>query len=1273
MYLGDTEKKKVNSALLESYEKVLYEIEKEEETIISSFDRDIEKILGKTLLNYLIENNYIKVKYIDGKVVGDRVLENFHFSDIPSDHTFIKPDGSEISIGEYYKERVSKYLSAKTLEYKQELGSEIDEKKFNKNMPKILALASIGLTTFHRRRDMHLRDVQKLAGIGMCYGEIAELGTGEGKTVAAVLPAFMHALRGKGVHVVTANSYLSRRDFEELKPVYEGLGLSVGYVRSQSEENHDGLELKESKRRAYNCDITFSAKDEIAFDYLRDSTASVIEDVVTRSGKPGFAIIDEVDDALVDSASSPYIIAGTPPFFREGMTLKDIANAMALPLPKVTEQLELRGMDTDITREYSYEEVTRVAELFSKEIYIDTHDKLINAQTFYNIARFVKVNIDPEDMKVFDKYKDLFVMENGILRVHDKRLFRLLASSTTSDDSAYYFGKYKFTPDEIESIRKYTKIIVCPTTRQFYVTGDTLEEHMNLQFLSSRKMITYTDKYADKIKEELTIDEDYTISKKGLLRLTMKGFLKICNDSKYSEMFPEISDSYSELITNRNTMGSYYAHILFQCIMANELQKEGEDYIVRDGKIVLLRNAREKEGSNYSNGLHQAIEIKEITKGVVLTNENPSLASITQKDFYSRYELFCGMTGTSAHKIFQERYGKGTLEVPRAAFYDYFSKKLIKQKRNSKVEPRGVEKKKAVFAYNKESKFELIYKSILESKKSDPEAPVLIVVSDPKEIEELDAFLREKGIVSNVIETTRLGADKRKMEAIKIAKAGMAGMVTIATEMAGRGTDIKIGGDREMIIDQATDYMMKKCHLSEINRSNARIVCEEKLIKDGTIPTREKEEDDRRKLSSIGLKVISSGFFDSQRIDRQLEGRTGRNGSSGVTERYSCVEDLLHLGIDRVNGEPIIQLFNRSGKNIDGSVALSQKDYDKLMHIIEVSQNENDEYINESLKFAQALTEYTTKVMEKLRDKRRHLLELTASSETLLANEEFITGEVYTMLEDTIDSILVSFITNKDFDMLDDKVSKDKLEIDYEGLRLKCKEILGIDIDIKSIRDSKVSVLEVREALLNLAKKSHEKGLEDDREGQLRQDVNALLVASNNSLSRIHEREEDVRRQKVFDRMTLGETADLIAIKAISEMLEGLDYESSKAGVRILMGTVLTSEEKKELDKHEKELFDYRVDGEETIEPVSKQDDYKSIRILRKIHDFIMEDNDYDIERANKAARKKLKKNPDAEISYLYHNIEIRPMMFVHSTEGTFVLKKTLPTREDLLDSKKTI
>jgi preprotein translocase subunit SecA len=449
MYLGDSEKKKVNSALLESYEKVLYEIEKEEETIISSFDRDIEKILGKTLLNYLIENNYIKVKNIDGKVVGDRVLENFHYSDIPTDQTFIKQDGTEISIGEYYKERVSKYLSIKTKEYKEELGSELDEKKFDKNMPKILALASIGLTTFHRRRDMHLRDVQKLAGIGMCYGEIAELGTGEGKTVAAVLPAFMHALRGKGVHVVTANSYLSRRDYEELKPVYEGLGLTVGYVRSQAEDSHDGLELKASKRNAYNCDITYSAKDEIAFDYLRDSIASLIEDVVTREGKPGFAIIDEVDDALVDSASSPYIIAGTPPYYKNSMTLKDIANVMALPLNKVTEQLELRGMDTSTTKEYSYEEAVTVAELFSKEIYLDNHDKLITTQTFYNIVRFSKVNIDPEDMKVFDKYHDLFTMENGVLRVHDKRLFRLLASNTTSDDSAYYFGKYKFTPDEV--------------------------------------------------------------------------------------------------------------------------------------------------------------------------------------------------------------------------------------------------------------------------------------------------------------------------------------------------------------------------------------------------------------------------------------------------------------------------------------------------------------------------------------------------------------------------------------------------------------------------------------------------------------------------------------------------------------------------------------------------------------------------------------------------------------------------------------------------------
>ena len=1274
MYLNDSEKKKVNSGTIGVYEKVLLREEEEEEKLVSSFDRDIETILGKDFVAYLAKHNYIKVREENGKLIGVNVLRDFHYTDIPSD-VVVNVGGKKVSVREIYKRRASKFFRARTEELKKELNGDLDDKKMERNLPKCFALASLGLTTFHKRKGMVLRDVQKIAGMGMCYGDIAELGTGEGKTIAAVLPAYTHALRGKGVHVVTANNYLSRRDFEELRPVYEGLGLTCGYVRSQEEKIDDDTdELKVSKRKAYRADITYGAKDEIAFDYLRDSTAYTLSDVVTRDGQPGFAIVDEVDDALVDSATSPYVIAGTPTYYIDDMNLEQLATVLSIPLPKVVEQLKLRGMDTDLKRSYSYEEASRVAELFSKELYRDHHRELGISQLFYEMIRNAKIEIDPEDKKVFDKYNQILEMENGILRVKDIRLFDLLARSMTSDDSAYYYGKYKFTIEEIETLRKYTKVIVCPTNKRFYITNETLEEHINLQFLNSPRVKRYVEKYQHKLMFVLNPPEDYSMSKDNKIRLTMKGFKRLCEDESLRRTFPQFQSIYADLINNRNNQGSFYSHLLNQTIIANELQVKGEDYIVRDGKVILLRNAREREGSNYSNGLHQAIEAKEALRGgAIQTNENPSLASITQKDFYSRYELFSGMTGTSAHKIFSERYGKQTLEVPRDSFYAYYSSKLKKQRRNTTREPRGVEKKKPVFARNRNDKFELIYKSIMDSRKTDPPQPVLIVVSDPKEIELLDAFLRNKGIRSNVIETTRLTGDKRKSEAMMVAMAGLSGTVTIATEMAGRGTDIKIGGDREMLIDIAADRMMKEKNLPETLRDSVRLVCEEQLVKLGRIPTKEEEERDREKLADVGLKVISSGFFNSKRIDKQLEGRTGRNGYSGTTERYSSIEDLTHLGIERVEEEPLHNLFERATRNPDGSIVFRSKDYTRLLRGIEIVQNAYDDEVSENLKFSEDITRYTTEVMDRLRSKRRHLLELTQDKDKLLENSKYIIEETEKMIKDTVDNLIISYITKKDVREYDSRDGKEKLDINYEGLALAIKETLGIELNVESIRRSDISVYELREALLNLAISIHRDGLSKDEEKQLEQDVNALLTSSNNSLSRIHEREDAVRRQKALDMITKSESADSIAILSISEMLHSLEFESARAGTRLLMGVVLSKEEKDKLDKEKKKTFDYRLVDDETYEPLSIEDDYESITEMRK--DRASKERGYVSERehADKKAEKALRKDKDANVSHLYTNLDLRPVAFVLAADGTFVLKKGMPQRQNLSDSKKTI
>ena len=1277
MYLTEKEKSKVNSSTITSYERVLKNIEKEEEIIVSSFDRDIESILGKDVINFLVKNNIINIKQDGGKLVGDKFLRNFHFTDIPVDATYLAKDGKRYSYRDLVRYRLKKYFSSETDKIRPNMNGDFSEKLIKDNIVRCYALSSLALTQFHRKRGMVLREVQKIAGIAMAYGDVAELATGEGKTIAAVLPAYLHALRGKGVHVVTANSYLSSRDFEELRPVYEGLGLSCGYVPT-SEEEKDRARLKKRKKYAYHADITYCSKDEIAFDYLRDSRAQKIDDVVNRATKPGFAIIDEVDDALVDSASSPYIIAGSPVVYKDNMTVADLADTLSLRLDDFLKQLERKGIDNDQNRKLSYKEASDIAELFAKELYIDHGTNIDKAQMFYNALKARSVTIDPKDKELFEKYKHLFTMENGILRVNDKRLYDLLASEELDRDSYVYYGKYKLDINDVNRLRKYTNVIVCPTSRDFYVKASVVEEHATFQFMSSIPIIKAYEKYKELFIQHLDKNEDYTISKSGVVRLTQKGLIKIWEDDTYRELFKDITKPYDDLINNRNELGSFYLHLLHKTINANELLKKGEDYVVRDGKVILLKNAREKEGSTFTDGLHQALEAKEaLFSGAVMTRENPSLASITQKDFYSRYELFSGMTGTSAKKIFSERYGKSTTEIPRDSFYKYYSYKLRRERKNTKEEPRGVLKKEVEFARNNDDKFNLIYESIKRSLDSHPKQPVLIVVSDAKEIPLLESYLKERGINPNVLETTRLGKDKKKEEAKKIAIAGRPGMVTISTEMAGRGTDIQLGGDRDTLIEIATDTLMTKNNLSEDNRENARIVCEEALLKQKIIPTKEEEEKARRSLANSGLKVLSSGFFKSERIDRQLEGRTGRNGFSGVTERYSSPEDLFHFGLERVDSEPLQTLIDRQQRRSDGSLAFNSKDRIKLIAKIKVRQDAYDDLVNERLKFMQDITEFTTSIMEDIRSKRRKLLELTESEEKIIDHKVYITGIVYKMIEDTVDNLIVSYISNKsllnNIDYVSDSERKDVFNINYEGLRLAIKETLGIDIDVKFLETSDISLLEFRNALIKHVKKNHDEELKRDEIGQLKKDVSAVLLSNDNSLARIHEKEDLVRRQKAFDQEAYGESADVIAVNNSFQEQKKLEYESKRKGMRMLFGEVLSDKDKALLEREQKKMFDYRMDGIDTNDPISSIDNYKKIEFFKKKISKSLEKSEGELDKANKKASSKLKKNPDVDIRPFYSNLSIRPMSLVLGETGKFKLRKDLPCKQDLLDSKKTL
>ncbi len=1268
MFIKESEERKVNSSELTHYEKTLNDIEKEENKIVSEFDSNIKRILGNTLYSYLQNKNMIKPSF----------LLNFHFSDIPNEDAFINNDGKEIGVREYFKERVSHFFVEKTKELRKEIdGKELNDSIISKYVPESFALASMGLLTFHRKKGMKVRDVQKLAGLSMCYGDIAELGTGEGKTIAAVLPAFFHALRGKGVHVITANSYLSKRDFVELSPIYEGLGLTCGYVKTNEEEKNR-TELIKSKKEAYNCDITYSPKDEVAFDYLRDSTSKKLEDVVTRKDKVGFAIIDEVDDILVDSANSPYVIAGYPRIFNDNMTLLNLANAMSIQINELLRELKRRGINVDDKTQLSYDEALTIADLFSKDLEIDNHDHLLTAQLFYSNLERSSIPTNGFDRKIFEKYKNELAFNNGIMRVYDARLYGLLIGEEQNLESSSYFGKFRYDPQDIQILRKYAKLVVCPTSNAFYINNRTFEDYLKRQFLGTTNNVKIINKEKNNIIRYLS-KEDYTLSNKGIVNLTTTGLNKIISNSQLIKLFPLTVSEYKKLINNNNEYGSYYYHILAQTIIANEMLKLNEDYTISGGKIVLLKNAREQPGSSYSNGLHQAIEVKELLNNrIKITNENPSLASVTQKDYYGRYELFSGMTGTSAKKIFSSRYGKTTLSIPRDSYYSYHSKRLRKLKRNSNIEPIGIEKRRTIFAKNNHDKFSLILNSIKESESIEPNAPVLIVVSDPNELANLEKYLKTNGITPNVIETSRIDSEEKKeKESILVARAGKSGTVTIATIMAGRGTDIKLGGDRDVLIEYATNKAMREKKIDEHLRDEIRILCEESLIKQELIPTKEAEEKERKELERVGLKVIASGFFDSERIDRQLEGRTGRNGISGIVERFSSPEDLLHLGLERVHDEPLMKLFNRTPIYGDGSLKLSTKDYDRLRDAITNLQKANDTSISESIEFTQDISAIATNEMEKVRDRRRQILEYTKDEETLIKNEKIINDEIKNMLTMTIDNLLVSYMRNKKFESRADIIisgsGKEQADIDYEGLRLALIEQLGLRIDINSFKNSDTSILEFRNALLEHMKNTHDILLKTNKKEQLERDVYALLHKDDYNISSINTQIDYIRKQKSLDYITGNEQASNKAIISMNETLNDLKYSSCKAGTRILFGTILPKNERKELKNHREKLFGIHIINNEPIEAQFREDDSKRIGLFRSIANKVIENNISDRDYIEEKIIKKITKGKNVDIPSLYSNLRIRPMALIASIDGQFHLIRTNPTSIDLLDSKKLI
>ncbi|MEZ4720439.1 MAG: preprotein translocase subunit SecA [Flavobacteriales bacterium] len=606
--------------------------------------------------------------------------------------------------------------------------------------------------------DMLHYDVQLIGGMVLHDGKIAEMATGEGKTLVATLPVYLNALSGRGVHVVTVNDYLARRDSEWMGPIFQFHGLTVDCIDKHQPNS-------ESRRNAYRCDITYGTNNEFGFDYLRDNMAGRPKDLVQRMHN--YAIVDEVDSVLIDDARTPLIISG--------------------PTPKGDQQqfVNLKS---------------RVEKL------VNAQRKLINESLAESKRLLASTSENTSDKKQLE----------ANLKLGGEQLLR----------------SYRGLPKNKALIKYLSESGVRATlqkTENYYLQDQQKEMH--------------------KIDDELyfVIEE-----KQNSIELTEKGIDLITEqgDDKSFFILPDIGTELSDMdqrITNveeraqvKDKLISEYAekaeriHAINQLLKAYALFEKDVEYVVMDGKVKIVdeQTGRIMEGRRYSDGLHQAIETKENVKVEAATQ---TYATVTLQNYFRMYNKLSGMTGTA--------------ETEAGEFWEIYKLDVVVIPTNRPIA--------------REDAQDLVYKTAREKfnavideveKLRNAGRPVLVGTTSVEISELLSRMLKMRKIDHQV-----LNAKLHQKEADIVAEAGKAGTVTIATNMAGRGTDIKLGqGVKE----------------------------------------------------AGGLAIIGTERHESRRVDRQLRGRAGRQGDPGSSQFFVSLEDnLMRL----FGSERIAKLMDRLG------------------------------------------------------------------------------------------------------------------------------------------------------------------------------------------------------------------------------------------------------------------------------------------------------------------------------------------------------------------------
>jgi preprotein translocase subunit SecA len=723
-------------------------------------------------------------------------------------------------------------------------------------------------------------DVQLMGGVVLHQGKIAEMATGEGKTLVATLPVYLNALTGRGVHLVTVNDYLALRDSEWMGEIYKFHGLTVGCILNTMDPNQ--------RKEMYTKDITYGTNNEFGFDYLRDNMSVDKEQQVQR--KFNYAIVDEVDSVLIDEARTPLIISG--PVDIDDQKFDEMK-------PKVEKLYRLQtGLIAKLVQE--------------AETLLQNGDK---------------ESIREAGIQLLRAYRGL---------PKNKRITKVLSEAT---------NKKLMQDTEMEFLREQAK--------HMHIIDDELYFAID----EKNNTIDLTDKGREELSKGSGMEKDYFILPDLGLEIS------------HLENDPAISEE--EKIKRKDALYAKYSdssdriHTIHQLLKAYTLFEKDDEYVItEDGKIAIVDEftGRVLPGRRYSDGLHQAIEAKENVK---VERDTQTLATITLQNYFRMYSKLAGMTGTA--------------ETEEGEFFEIYKLEVVVVPTNKPVVRDDMDD--AVYRTRRE-KYNAVIEQIEQLRKEG--RPVLVGTTSVEVSETISRMLKRRNIPHNV-----LNAKQHQREAEIVSHAGEIGAVTIATNMAGRGTDIKLGNG---VVDRG------------------------------------------------GLFILGTERHESRRIDRQLRGRSGRQGDPGTSKFYLSLEDdLMRL----FGSERISSVMSRMGIEegeviqhplITKSVERAQKKVEENNFSIRKRLLEYDDTMNQQ--------------REVIYTRRGHALE-----------GDRLKGEIFELLEEFVEEI----------------VDKNFQEVQVDNLKEEIRHNLLIEIKLEAKEFEDLGKDGITERILTEAKSFYKK------------------------------------------------------------------------------------------------------------------------------------------------------------------------------------------------------